>query len=199
MTGTSDIDGLCINTIRTLSMDAVQAANSGHPGAPMALAPVAYWKTRRSFSAPLPGVIFPMSCWSSRSLFLSAVAFVACAGGFGTSSIARAGCGDYVHLGQSAPQSETARELLSLPSDTGPFEAPDRSRPCQGSSCRQTPIVPLEPAPLPVSQGPDQKACLASEAESPRLACGWLQRETTPSRADRCGWRIERPPRNCSL
>jgi transketolase len=36
------IDQLCINTIRTLSMDAVQAANSGHPGAPMGLAPVGY-------------------------------------------------------------------------------------------------------------------------------------------------------------
>src|SRR5438874_7047669 len=36
------IDELCINTIRTLSMDAVQQANSGHPGTPMALAPVAY-------------------------------------------------------------------------------------------------------------------------------------------------------------
>ena len=36
------IDDLCINTIRTLSMDAVQQANSGHPGTPMALAPVAY-------------------------------------------------------------------------------------------------------------------------------------------------------------
>jgi transketolase len=36
------IDALAINTIRTLSMDAVQAANSGHPGTPMALAPVAY-------------------------------------------------------------------------------------------------------------------------------------------------------------
>jgi transketolase len=33
---------LCINTIRTLSMDAVQKANSGHPGAPMALAPLAF-------------------------------------------------------------------------------------------------------------------------------------------------------------
>ncbi len=33
---------LCINTIRTLSMDAVQKANSGHPGTPMALAPVAF-------------------------------------------------------------------------------------------------------------------------------------------------------------
>ncbi len=36
------IDQLCINTIRTLSIDAVQQANSGHPGAPMGLAPVAY-------------------------------------------------------------------------------------------------------------------------------------------------------------
>jgi len=38
----SDIDTLAINTIRTLSMDAVQKADSGHPGTPMALAPVAY-------------------------------------------------------------------------------------------------------------------------------------------------------------
>jgi len=37
-----DIDRDCINTIRTLSMDAVQAANSGHPGTPMALAPLGY-------------------------------------------------------------------------------------------------------------------------------------------------------------
>ena len=36
------LDQLSINTIRTLSMDAVQQANSGHPGTPMALAPVAY-------------------------------------------------------------------------------------------------------------------------------------------------------------
>ena len=36
------IDEICINTIRTLSMDAVQKANSGHPGAPMGLAPAAY-------------------------------------------------------------------------------------------------------------------------------------------------------------
>jgi transketolase len=36
------LDELCINTVRTLAMDAVQQANSGHPGTPMALAPVAY-------------------------------------------------------------------------------------------------------------------------------------------------------------
>ena len=36
------LDTLCINTIRTLAIDAVQQANSGHPGAPMGLAPVTY-------------------------------------------------------------------------------------------------------------------------------------------------------------
>jgi transketolase len=41
-TSTSPMEMLCINTIRTLSIDAVQAANSGHPGTPMAMAPLAY-------------------------------------------------------------------------------------------------------------------------------------------------------------
>jgi transketolase len=38
----TSLDALCINTLRTLAMDAVQRADSGHPGAPMALAPLAY-------------------------------------------------------------------------------------------------------------------------------------------------------------
>src|SRR6202161_1926291 len=36
------IDRLCVNTIRTLAIDAVQKAQSGHPGTPMGVAPVAY-------------------------------------------------------------------------------------------------------------------------------------------------------------
>ena len=39
---TQSLEQLCIDTVRTLSMDAVQRANSGHPGTPMALAPLAY-------------------------------------------------------------------------------------------------------------------------------------------------------------
>ncbi len=58
-------DTLAINTIRTLSMDAVQAANSGHPGTPMALAPVAYclWQRFLRFD--------PKDCiWPNRDRFV---------------------------------------------------------------------------------------------------------------------------------
>src|SRR6195952_4484331 len=41
-TALSEVEKLSIDTIRTLAIDAVQKANSGHAGAPMALAPVAY-------------------------------------------------------------------------------------------------------------------------------------------------------------
>jgi transketolase len=42
MTGESDLDFLCINTLRTLAIDVVQKADSGHPGLPMGAAPMAY-------------------------------------------------------------------------------------------------------------------------------------------------------------
>lgn len=42
VTPSHDVDELCINTIRFLSVDAVQEANSGHPGLPMGAAPMAY-------------------------------------------------------------------------------------------------------------------------------------------------------------
>ena len=44
------LDTLCVNTIRTLAIDAVQQANSGHPGAPMGLAPVTYSLWQKFFN-----------------------------------------------------------------------------------------------------------------------------------------------------
>jgi transketolase len=60
-----DIATLCINTIRTLTIDAVQAANSGHPGAPMGLAPMAYalWNRVMSFDPADP-------IWPNRDRFV---------------------------------------------------------------------------------------------------------------------------------
>jgi transketolase len=64
----ADLDQLCINTIRTLSMDAVQKANSGHPGTPMALAPVGYtlWQERLRFDPADP-------IWPNRDRFVLSV------------------------------------------------------------------------------------------------------------------------------
>jgi transketolase len=54
-----DLDGWCVNTIRTLAMDAVQAAGSGHPGAPMGLAPVGnvLWTRFLRFDPTAPGAV----------------------------------------------------------------------------------------------------------------------------------------------
>src|SRR5947209_8549081 len=61
----SQLDTLSINTIRTLAIDAVQKANSGHPGAPMALAPVAYslWQHLLRFDPEDP-------IWPNRDRFV---------------------------------------------------------------------------------------------------------------------------------
>ena len=51
-----DLDQLCINTVRALAMDAVQQAESGHPGTPMALAPLAYvlWQRHLRYNPANP-------------------------------------------------------------------------------------------------------------------------------------------------
>ena len=62
------IDLKCINTIRTLSMDAVQAANSGHPGTAMAMAPVVYslWNRILRFDPEDP-------IWPNRDRFVLSI------------------------------------------------------------------------------------------------------------------------------
>src|SRR4051812_13357786 len=59
------LDQLCVNTIRTLSIDAIQQANSGHPGTPMAMAPVVYtlWQRFLRFDPEHP-------IWPNRDRFV---------------------------------------------------------------------------------------------------------------------------------
>ena len=61
----SELSNLAINTIRTLSMDAVQKANSGHPGLPMGAAPMAYtlWMNHMSYNPRNPK-------WANRDRFV---------------------------------------------------------------------------------------------------------------------------------
>jgi transketolase len=63
-----DVDDLAVTTIRTLAMDAVQAANSGHPGTPMAMAPVAYilWQEFLRFDPADP-------IWPNRDRFVLSI------------------------------------------------------------------------------------------------------------------------------
>ena len=66
MTETSaGLDQLCINTVRTLAMDAVQQADSGHPGTAMALAPLAYvlWQRHLRYNPANPD-------WAERDRFV---------------------------------------------------------------------------------------------------------------------------------
>jgi transketolase len=76
---TSSIRDLAINTIRTLSMDGVQAANSGHPGTPMALAPVTYqiWTENMVYDPANPNWInrdrFVLSCGHASMLLYSII------------------------------------------------------------------------------------------------------------------------------
>ena len=62
---TPELDQLCINTIRTLAIDAVQKANSGHPGLPLGAAPMAYvlWTKFMRFNPKNPK-------WHNRDRFL---------------------------------------------------------------------------------------------------------------------------------
>ncbi len=64
-TTAQSLDRLCVDTIRTLSMDAVQQARSGHPGTPMAMAPVVYalWQRHLNFDPDDP-------IWPNRDRFV---------------------------------------------------------------------------------------------------------------------------------
>lgn len=85
-TSTIDAQQLAVNTIRTLSMDAVQAANSGHPGTPMALAPLTYaiWNNHLNYDPAHPNWMgrdrFVLSCGHASMLLYSMIHLTEIAG-----------------------------------------------------------------------------------------------------------------------
>src|SRR5438445_2165001 len=111
MTGTES-DQLCINTIRTLSMDAVQQAKSGHPGTPMALAPLVYtiWNRVMRFDPQDP-------IWPNRDRFVlsnghASMLLWSMLQLTGT----KAGNADYERLGQPSVSLEDIRRFRQLDS-----------------------------------------------------------------------------------
>ncbi len=117
MTGqlaTSSIEQTAINTIRTLSMDAVQAANSGHPGTPMALAPVAYCLWQRFLRYDPEDPIWPnrdrfvLSCGHASMLLYSMLHLT------GVKAVNK----DYERLGELAVPLEEIKRFRQLNSKT---------------------------------------------------------------------------------
>jgi transketolase len=95
------LDQLSINTIRTLSIDAVQQANSGHPGTPMALAPMVYtiWNRVLRFDPEDP-------IWPDRDRFVLS-------NGHASTKAVNA---DYERLGQPAVSLDDIRRFRQLDS-----------------------------------------------------------------------------------
>ena len=147
MSGAKTLDQLCINTIRTLAMDAVQAANSGHPGTPMALAPVAYclWQHFLRFDPQDP-------IWPNRDRFVLSV-------GPRLDAAVLAAAPDRRQGGQQGVRDAgravgPARRHQAVPAARQPVPRPPRvpldlaaSRPRPGRSARGWPTASAWPSP----------------------------------------------------
>jgi transketolase len=127
---THDMDRLCIDTIRTLAMDAVQAANSGHPGTPMALAPVAYtlWQKRLRFDPDDPSWLdrdrFVLSAGHASMLLyaLLHLAGVRDAGRLGIKlAVSLADIQRFRQLGSKCPGHPEYRHTAGVETTTGPL------------------------------------------------------------------------------
>src|SRR6478752_3431334 len=102
-------DTTCINTIRTLAMDAVQAANSGHPGTAMALAPVTYtlWQQFLRFDPQDP-------IWPNRDRFVLSVGHASMLHLTGVKSVSK----DYEILGSPAVSIDDIKKFRQIDSKT---------------------------------------------------------------------------------
>jgi transketolase len=127
MPATTDIRQLAINTIRTLSMDAVQKANSGHPGTPMALAPVTYtlWNNTLRYdpSAPeWPGRDrFILSCGHASMLLYSMLHLAGVKRKDGTPAISLDNIKNFRQLGSPCAGHPEYGDAPGIETTTGPL------------------------------------------------------------------------------
>jgi transketolase len=119
----ADLDLLCINTIRTLSIDAVQKANSGHPGTPMGMAPVAYtlWQRHLNYDPADPAWPgrdrFVLSAGHASMLLYSMLHLTGVAGGISLDDIKQ-----FRQLGSKCPgHPEHGHTAAGIETTTGPL------------------------------------------------------------------------------
>ena len=117
MSDQAQLDQLCINTIRTLSIDAVQQAQSGHPGTPMGAAPTVYclWQRFLRYDPDAPN-------WPNRDRFVLSAGHASTLLYSVLLSLRRQG--DEPDLRASRPACRDARRYQELPSGRQPVHRP---------------------------------------------------------------------------
>ncbi len=122
-----DVQDLSVNTIRTLSMDAVQAANSGHPGTPMALAPIAYtlWSKHMKYDPANPRWMardrFVLSCGHASMLLYSVLHLAGVKNESGGPAISLENIKDFRQLHSPCAGHPEFGEALGIETTTGPL------------------------------------------------------------------------------
>src|SRR5690606_5253066 len=116
-----------INAIRTLSMDAVQAANSGHPGTPMALAPVAYklWAEVMKYDPAAPEWPnrdrYVLSCGHASMLIYSVIHLAGVKNSDGSPSLTLEDLKAFRQLGSKTPGHPEVHHTQGVETTTGPL------------------------------------------------------------------------------
>ncbi len=123
----TDIATLAIDTIRTLSMDGVQAANSGHPGTPMALAPVAYqlWAEVMQYDPATPDWPnrdrYVLSCGHASMLLYSVIHLAGVKKPDGSPALTLKDLEQFRQLGSLTPGHPEVGHTVGVETTTGPL------------------------------------------------------------------------------
>src|SRR5437868_12454812 len=125
--GAVSVDQLAIDTIRTLAMDAVETAKSGHPGTPMALAPVIYtlWQRFLRFDPDNPSWPnrdrFVLSAGHASMLLYAVLHLAGVKSEQGEPAVSLADIKSFRQLGSHCPGHPEYRHTIGVETTTGPL------------------------------------------------------------------------------